>query len=165
MTLSSFGTLFLDHNVSQLFVMSQLTIVESNSLLNIILKEKCSRNVECRSVGFIDGAHIRLHSAPDGDKDYTNMKGDHSIQVSFVTGCYLGSDKFWLLGRNSLRWAGTYAAFKLLTSVWCLLVIICDKICCVADINAYIPSILIVYHTVSIYDYGLIYIDLLSILL
>ena len=68
------------------------------------------------------------------------------------TGCNLGSEKFWLLGRNSLRWAGIYAAFKLLTSVWCLLVIICDKICCIADINACIPSILIVYHTVLIYD-------------
>ena len=34
--LSSFGTLFLDHSVSQLFVMPQLTTY--NSLLNIILK-------------------------------------------------------------------------------------------------------------------------------
>ena len=42
MKFSSFGTLFLDHNVSQLFAMLQLTIAEGllrhNSLLNIILK-------------------------------------------------------------------------------------------------------------------------------
>ena len=70
----------------------------------------------------------------------------HAEWDNIPTGCNLGSEKFWLLGRNSLRWAGT-----LLTSVWCLLAIICDKICCLADINACIPSILIVYHTVSIY--------------
>ena len=35
MKLSSFGTLFLDYNVSQLFVMPQL---RDNSLLNIIFK-------------------------------------------------------------------------------------------------------------------------------
>ena len=37
MKLSSFGTLFLDHNVSQLFVMPQLAIAERQFLLNIIL--------------------------------------------------------------------------------------------------------------------------------
>ena len=89
-----------------------------------------------------------LVSALWGVHDSSHLFYIHNI----ITGCNLGSEKFWLLGRNSLRWAGTYAAFKLLTSVWCLLAIICDKICCIADINACIPSILIVYHTVSIYD-------------
>ena len=76
-----------------------------------------------------------------------------TVPIIVITGCNLGSEKFWLYGRNSFRWAGTYVAFKLLTSVWCLLAIICDKVCCIADINACIPNILIVYDTVSIYGY------------
>ena len=38
MKLSSFGTLFLDHNVSQLFVMPQLTIAERQFLVEQYLK-------------------------------------------------------------------------------------------------------------------------------
>ena len=38
MTFSSFGTLFLDHNVSQLFVMPQLTIAERQFLVEHYFK-------------------------------------------------------------------------------------------------------------------------------
>ena len=38
MKFSSFGTLFLDHNVSQLFVMSQLTIAERQFLVEHYFK-------------------------------------------------------------------------------------------------------------------------------
>ena len=65
-------------------------------------QEEISRNVEMSTripncVGFIDGSHIRLQSAPGGDKDYTNRKGYHSMQVQVVvddkmiiTDCYVG---------------------------------------------------------------------------
>ena len=88
-----------------------------------------------------------------------------SIYV-IITGCNLRSEKFWLLGRNSLRWVGTYATFKLLTSVGCLLVIICDKSCCIADINACIPSILIVYHQYCIlYQYMTLWINIYRLMI
>ena len=35
-------------------------------------------------VGFIDGSHIRLQSAPNGDRDYTNRKGYFSIQLQMI---------------------------------------------------------------------------------
>ena len=31
---------------------------------------------------------------------------DHFLTILPFTGCNLGSEKFWLLGRNSLRWEG-----------------------------------------------------------
>ena len=45
MKLSSLGTLFLDHNVSQLFVMPQLTIAERQFLVEHYIKSYwCGRN-------------------------------------------------------------------------------------------------------------------------
>ena len=78
---------------------------------------------------------------------YPKCQGMCIIQHTIV-----GSEKCSLLGRIRCVGRAHNAAFKLLTSVWCLLAIICDNVCCIADINACIPSILIVYHTVSIYD-------------
>ena len=35
-------------------------------------------------VGLIDGSHIRLQSAPNGDRDHTNGKGYFSIQLQMI---------------------------------------------------------------------------------
>ena len=51
MKLSSFGTLFLDHNVSQLFVMPQLTIAERQFLVEHYFKSHLyERNNGCGHV-------------------------------------------------------------------------------------------------------------------
>ena len=44
--------------------------------------QTASRIPNC--IGFIDGSHFRLKSAPDGDPDYTNRKGYHSLQAQIV---------------------------------------------------------------------------------
>ncbi|XP_061177501.1 putative nuclease HARBI1, partial [Saccostrea echinata] len=36
-------------------------------------------------IGFMDGTHISLASAPDGDRDYYNRKGFPSMQLQVVT--------------------------------------------------------------------------------
>ncbi|XP_061183155.1 putative nuclease HARBI1 [Saccostrea echinata] len=36
-------------------------------------------------IGFMDGTHIRLASAPDGDRDYYNRRGFPSMQLQVVT--------------------------------------------------------------------------------
>ena len=36
-------------------------------------------------VGFIDGTHIRISSALQGEKDYYNRKGFHSIQLQLFS--------------------------------------------------------------------------------
>ena len=49
--------------------------------------QQASRIPNC--VGFIDGCHFRLKSAPNGDPDYTNRKAYNSIQSQVVADDHL----------------------------------------------------------------------------
>ena len=83
------------------------------------------------------------------NKDYIKQS-PRAWLSAITTACNL--EKFWLRGRNSLRLEGAQAACKLSTSIQCLLTIICDIIYCIEYSNTWIPSILIVYHIISIYN-------------